>query len=355
MVRGSKKEVAVEERNPEVETQKRLKKLAFKSGILSETPAKAFSPLSPSAVVAKHHGKDILRKSQRKNRYLFCFSGLLAPVAGGKIGELKDLGTKNPILYLDFPQGQMKLLGTIVYPKNKYLTLQFSRGGKQATCEDYFDTMIVFSDAWWIGTKEDNPNETRLDFPKDLPEAEHKEYDFTGGASAKTVKKQAGDISGTKVVEPLKIDSEDDLSDDKYNPEGMDKVTPTRQSKRTARKTSNVAESTSGDEVMIDADMSSIENKIIKSSKDTPLKNDTAAASSTPAAQVQRSVTRLTKSKEASQNRNNALVQTTISTMFKKVKEKVKVDDEEEDNDDIEEFSSSSKEGESDDDYVASD
>ena len=39
-------------------------------------------------------------------------------------------------------QGQMKLFGTIVYPKNRYLTLQFPRGGKNVMCEDYFDNMV---------------------------------------------------------------------------------------------------------------------------------------------------------------------------------------------------------------------
>lgn len=29
---------------------------------------------------------------------------------------------------------------------------------------------IVFSDAWWIGKKDENPDELRLDFPKELSE-----------------------------------------------------------------------------------------------------------------------------------------------------------------------------------------
>lgn len=36
----------------------------------------------------------------------------------------------------------MKLFGTIVYPKNRYLTLQFPRGGKNVMCEDYFENMV---------------------------------------------------------------------------------------------------------------------------------------------------------------------------------------------------------------------
>ncbi|CAK9185575.1 unnamed protein product [Ilex paraguariensis] len=146
MARGGKKvekSAAASEVNPEAEERKRLKKLAFSKNILSETPAKASSiALGPSKTVIKHHGKDILRKSQRRNRFMFSLPGLLAPISGGKVGELRDLGTKNPILYLDFPQGQMKLFGTIVYPKNRYLTLQFSRGGKNVMCEDHFDNLL---------------------------------------------------------------------------------------------------------------------------------------------------------------------------------------------------------------------
>ena len=92
------------ETNPEAAERMRLKTLAFSNNMLSHTPLNPRQCLSPSKTVIKHHGKDILKKSQRKNRYLFSFPGLLAPVGGGKLGELKDLGTKNPVLYLDFPQ-----------------------------------------------------------------------------------------------------------------------------------------------------------------------------------------------------------------------------------------------------------
>ena len=112
MARGKKKKNNGEaedmdhETNPEATERKRLKALAFSTGMLSDAPAAAGSVhLNPSSTVAKHHGKDIIKKSQRRStRFLFSFPGLLAPIAGGKIGELKDLGTKNPILYLDFPQ-----------------------------------------------------------------------------------------------------------------------------------------------------------------------------------------------------------------------------------------------------------
>lgn len=44
----------------------------------------------------------------------------------------------------------MKLFGTIVYPKNRYLTSQFSKGGKNAMCEDYFDNMVGFHPPFYL-------------------------------------------------------------------------------------------------------------------------------------------------------------------------------------------------------------
>ena len=43
-------------------------------------------------------------------------------------------------------QGGMKLFGTHVYPKNKYLTLQMNRSAKGVVCEDVFESLVsVFS------------------------------------------------------------------------------------------------------------------------------------------------------------------------------------------------------------------
>ncbi|KAF8398697.1 hypothetical protein HHK36_014554 [Tetracentron sinense] len=246
MVRHSKKSENGEKAqpNPEGEERKRIKNIAFSKKLLSQAPSKSISPLSPSKTLLKHQGRDIVKKSQRKNRFLFSFPGLLAPITGGKIGELKDLGTKNPILYLDFPQGQMKLFGTIVYPKNRYLTLHFSRGGKNVMCEDYFDNMIVFSDAWWIGMKDENPEEVRLEFPKELNERQHVEYDFKGGAGATSEEKQSVNKHVKENVEQHspKAESEDDISEHSgpltgNNLKDLLELTPSRHSARTAGKT----------------------------------------------------------------------------------------------------------------------
>lgn len=107
MARPKKPVAEDEERSqldPAIEERKRLKSFAMSRNLLSNAPSKPISPLTPSNLILKHQGRDIVKKGQRKNRFLFSFPGLLAPVSAGKIGELKDLGTKNPVLYIDFPQ-----------------------------------------------------------------------------------------------------------------------------------------------------------------------------------------------------------------------------------------------------------
>jgi hypothetical protein len=171
----------------EADERRRLRTLAFSNGLLQRgDPPAPRAPLAPSAAVARLQGRDIVRRGgQRKSRFLFSFPGLLAPVAsGGRVGELADLGTKNPVLYLEFPQvrvggfcfpvhfttrdlppanvikmgfffllscgfhscgclqGRMKLFGTHVYPKNKYLTLQMTRSAKGVVCEDVFESLV---------------------------------------------------------------------------------------------------------------------------------------------------------------------------------------------------------------------
>ncbi|XP_010687257.1 DNA-binding protein RHL1 isoform X2 [Beta vulgaris subsp. vulgaris] len=318
-----------EEANPELEERKKLKKLAYSNNILSQTPAKVFTPLTPSKTVIKHHGTDILKKSQRKNRYLFSFSGLFAPISGGKIGELTHLGSKNPILYLDFPQGRMKLFGTIVYPKNRYLTLQFSRGGKNVMCEDCFDTMIVFSDACWVGKKEQNPDETRLDFPKELYERTHLESDFEGGAGAtamrsKNLKKVVSKSTEEESLPGSPVDEmEAELPERCQKPKDVEYSTPVRQSGRTTGKTFNFAEVSSGDDSADSvSDMSGEVNKeAAKSFKSRPVDIESPVEIHSSEDTAQKPLPSLSSSGTKGSS-CTSLVQATISTLFKKAEEK---------------------------------
>ncbi|XP_040931144.1 DNA-binding protein RHL1 isoform X7 [Gossypium hirsutum] len=249
--------------------------------------------------------------------------------------------------------GQMKLFGTIVYPKNRYLSLLFSRGGKNVMCDDYFDNMIVFSDAWWIGKKDENPDEVRLDFPKELFEGQQMEYDFKGGAGVTSINKQG--IPRTEMkqadTESLDTESEDALSDDESNLKVKMEATPTRHSARNAGKRFKFAEASSEeDTVRSDAEPSDGEEKKVGLKLDFS-DNDIVAKPITSAPLVlgsddsednqvskqirtnlipvtkskkptQTSVT-VTKSKENSNTSHGSLVQATISTLFKKAEEKV--------------------------------
>ncbi|KAK2367437.1 DNA-binding protein RHL1 [Trifolium repens] len=308
---------------PEAIQRKKLKSLAFANNILSETQTRSSIHLNPSSIVAKHHGKDIIKKSQRKNtRYLFSFNGLFAPVAGGKIGDLKDLGTKNPILYLDFPQGRMKLFGTILYPTNRYLTLQFSRGGKSVTCEDYFDNMIVFSDAWWIGTKDENPEEAKLEFPKELSEGQQAEPDFKGGAGAGATSVINQGVSKTKVkrAEPESPETplEEDLSDSEIDVKDTKELVPVRQSARAVKKSYKFAEISSGDNSSLDISEHEEKAVEVETDKETAVididDEDNAPKDQVPMENKE--------SASVSKSKKGSLVQATISSLFKKVEVK---------------------------------
>ncbi|KAL5721374.1 hypothetical protein ACHQM5_005026 [Ranunculus cassubicifolius] len=339
MVRASKKQKPVPAELDE--DRIRLKKLAISHRILSRTPANLPNKsltLNPSKTVVKHHGKDIIKKSQRKNRFLFSFPGLLAPISGGKIGELKDLGTKNPVLYLDFPQGRVKVFGTIVHPKNRYLTLQFSKGGKNVMCEDHFDNMVVFSDAWWIGKKDENPEELRLDFPNDLIEGKHTDSDFKGGAGASATSghKTAATRPRKEYVEPESpsTDIEDDSEDISLTGKKKDfmEVTPVRQSARTAGKKFKFQEGSSGDSSPeIESESPYVmkedsEEKLDDMTEDPNLEvqdmDSEHDAAKTDLLEHKEQASLTVKSKESSISNRASLVQATISSLFAKAKGK---------------------------------
>ncbi|KAI5445097.1 DNA-binding protein RHL1 isoform X1 [Lathyrus oleraceus] len=313
--------------NPVTIERKRLKSLAFSNNILSETQSRSSIHLNPSSILAKHHGKDIIKKSQRKSsRYLFSFPGLFAPIAGGKIGDLKDLGTKNPILYLDFPQGRMKLFGTILYPKNRYLTLQFSRGGKSVMCEDYFDNMIVFSDAWWIGTKDENPEEDKLEIPQELYEGQQAEHDFKGGAGAGAASVVNQSVLKTKIkrAEPESPETplENDSSDSELDLTDTKELVPVRQSARTVKKSYKFAEISSGDDSgKSSPDISEHEEEAVEvdTNKETVVididNEDNSPKDKLPVVEKKEPAS-------ASKSKKGSLVQATISSLFKKVEVK---------------------------------
>ncbi|XP_064993591.1 DNA-binding protein RHL1 isoform X2 [Musa acuminata AAA Group] len=332
--------------DPETEEKRRLRSLAFSRKLLRRAPSLPSAPLEPSKAVVRLQGRDLVKRGQRKSRYLFSFPGLLAPLSAGRIGELADLGTKNPVLYLEFPEGRMKLFGTHVYPKNKYLTLQLTKSFKGVTCEDIFESMqIVFADAWWIGQKEENPQELQLEFPKYLSEQgkDAIDYDFKGGAGATVGEQSAGNKPVNK-REPLSPETEfeDSLPDDsgnKVEPGTINMATPVRQSARTAGKKLSYAES-SGDDSNSSCDaeqpatspgVTSLElihkgdEKIVDS---CPVPSSVVASTSelVDRKTCSREKLKQTSSSERSKgnlsNGKGTLVQANLSTLFEKVVDK---------------------------------
>ncbi|XP_042384765.1 DNA-binding protein RHL1-like isoform X1 [Zingiber officinale] len=318
--------------DPETEEKRRLRSLAFSRKLLRRTSLQPSAPLEPSKAVVRLQGRDIVKRGQRKSRYLFSFPGLLAPLSSGRIGELTDLGSKNPILYLEFPQGRMKLFGTHVYPKNKYLTLQLTKSSKGVMCEDVFESMIVFSDAWWIGRKEENPQELQLELPKCISESDKVpiDYDFKGGAGSPAEEQLGGNTPANNKREPLspKTESEDTLPDDSDNmmeqgTKNASEATPVRQSTRNAGKKRSYAESSEDDSAYNDVDVPEIIDE--KMEKSCPIDFGDVASTSEL---VDRKVCSTEKVKKAASskgpkgnaiNKKGTLVQATLSNLFEKV------------------------------------
>ncbi|XP_066370353.1 DNA-binding protein RHL1-like [Miscanthus floridulus] len=308
----------------EADERRRLRSLAFSNGLLQRgDPAAPRAPLAPAAAITRLQGRDVVRRGgQRKSRYLFSFPGLLVPAAsGGRVGELADLGTKNPVLYLEFPQGRMKLFGTHVYPKNKYLTLQMNRSAKGVVCEDVFESLIVFSEAWWVGTKEDNPEELKLEFPKEFQnDGTAADCDFRGGAGA-AIDEATGSKTGKEIAEPRspKFASDDDGSEDsdhkdENNTQTMS-GTPVRQSARNAGKTLKryTDLSSGGDSSDNDDETAEVPEDLDDKEMESPeIKDETESEDIKPA----------DSSTVALSSKKEPLVLATLSSMFKKAEEK---------------------------------
>ncbi|KAL2629673.1 hypothetical protein R1flu_014359 [Riccia fluitans] len=247
--------VSAEEKAAAIETR-RLRDLATSRGLLARSKANPASPLLPNKNIRKCNGKDIVKRGNRKTKYLFAFPGLLAPVAGGKFGELTHLDSRNPVLYIDFPVGRLKLFGTIVYPKNKYLTMHFLPGRGDIVCEDCFESLVVFPESWWVGTKEENPEELQLPFPKDFQQVKHTVFNFnagagrTDGASAETaaLKNDSG-----SPVEQISVDNNEEFGSPVETMNAIP-VSVRHSARNSGKKTSYAVSSSSNSEEASDED-----------------------------------------------------------------------------------------------------
>jgi len=149
----------------------RLKRKAQSLRLSSKSKAANVVREAPPSSFKKLDGCDLIKKHEiRKTKYLFLFPGEATFTGSGEIGRVEHLDTTNPILYVDHPEGTLKMRGTLFYPKTKLLTLTHNKGHRTITTSDCLEHIIVFSECVWIGKKEDNPDENELEMPSSFRE-----------------------------------------------------------------------------------------------------------------------------------------------------------------------------------------
>lgn len=133
--------------------------------VLSRTPSNFQLPI-PKPLQRGDNADIIKRNTSRKKKYLFLFPGALELTPGARIGELRDLNTTNPTLSVEIPGGQIVLRGTLVFPKNAFLTLKPGRGCREMRVTDTLDTIVAFSE--WSFVKSGTSNMIPSDIPQEL-------------------------------------------------------------------------------------------------------------------------------------------------------------------------------------------
>lgn len=56
-------------------------------------------------------------------------------------GTLAQLDSRNPVMYLDFPEGRLKLFGTLAFPRAKFMALRLGTGAS-VVAEDVFEHLV---------------------------------------------------------------------------------------------------------------------------------------------------------------------------------------------------------------------
>lgn len=161
---------------------------AVRNGLIAtELPACAAHCVDAGEALLKRDGKDVHKRSAaRRGRYAMLFPCQLSVMKEGKIGEMREMHTQSPIVYLNFGElGRMKLLGSIVRPKStRYFTLN-AKSRDRMNLEEWFDSVIVFPSWYWIGTEKENPEERALAMPKELGDLSGEpEADWESGIAA---------------------------------------------------------------------------------------------------------------------------------------------------------------------------
>ena len=194
---------------------------AMRVKMISTTrPATAAHELDASEALLKRDGKDIHKRSAaKKARYAMVFPGQLSVSKEGRIGEMREMHTQAPVVYLDFEGGRIKMLGSIVRPKStRYFTLN-AKSKDRMNLEEWFESVIVFPSWYWIGTKEENPEEKPLALPAELGDlAGEAETDWdasvaAGSGKAATTTTTGATATALKASETVVGDDAKDAAD----------------------------------------------------------------------------------------------------------------------------------------------
>ena len=122
-------------------------------------------------------------------------------------------------MYIEFPEGRLRLKGSLCFPRNKYLVLKL--GNKDALCEDVMESMIVFSEVDWVGTVEENPEEKPLPVPESLKgQRRHANISFT----QETTGTMTTGVKPSSVGEHDDVDGDGDADDDEMDEDANEGV-----------------------------------------------------------------------------------------------------------------------------------
>lgn len=129
-----------------------IQQAGWDCGMVSSTRWMSTAPMpNVPKQLTRANAKDIVKRgSIRKGRVLCLFADSIRPMKGGALGVMKNLDTKCPFMDMEFPEGVVRFHGTLVFPKNKYLSLKV--GSNDVLCEDVFESAILFSKVEWTGT-----------------------------------------------------------------------------------------------------------------------------------------------------------------------------------------------------------
>ena len=193
------------------------------------------------AALRQCDGADLYKASRsRRGRFLFRLPGNLSPLAGGgRLGTLENMASGEPTMYIEFPEGRLKLRGKLTYPRNRYLSLSIDAKAKKLMCNDAFDVVVDFDSAEWVGLPADNPEERSLPVPASVVQPAGEDGFAFSGASARADGPRASRASAASAASAASSkrprasgDGEADSSDDVATTQDSSRRRSSRESKR---------------------------------------------------------------------------------------------------------------------------